>query len=101
MRKPVGEDEADLAEVLLAKHVFVPDDELDRTQLVDDRAVDGEVERRVFGRVLRVEGLLGHRCLVLCREHSDRHESAGAMSLHSCEGAKTQKKGTNGAGNAD
>jgi hypothetical protein len=67
--EPIFERERDFAQIVLLDHVFIPDDELDRTELICEREIYGEVKRRVLGWPDRVERAFDNGCLVARAEH--------------------------------
>lgn len=76
--EPVLEGDVRLAEVLLAEHVLVPDDELDDAEAVGEGEEDGEVKGSV-GRCPRgVDRLLhdGRRVPVAEERHQDEAGSS-------------------------
>ena len=62
--EPVLEQESNFAEILLPEHVFVPDNELEDTELVGERKVDRKIKRGIFGVVDWINGSLGDGCLL-------------------------------------
>ena len=62
--EPVLEWESNLAGILLPEHIFVPDNELEDTELVGKRKVDRKIKGCIFGVVDRINGSLGNGCLL-------------------------------------
>ena len=73
--EPVIQGYRNFAEIILLEHVLVPHDELDDAKLVREREVYRKVERGVLGVVRRVDGALGHMCLVLRPQQRDDDDS--------------------------
>ena len=70
-----------LAEVILLKHVFVPDDELDNAELIREGEVYGEFKGCILGIVSRVEGTLCDRSLEFrSKERGDNEATIGART---------------------
>ena len=79
--EPVLEQESNFAEILLPEHVFVPDNELEDTELVGERKVDRKIKRGIFGVVDWINCSLGDGCLLARVEHRYNDKTAQNLVL--------------------
>lgn len=75
MFEEVLKGQRDLAEIFLAHEVLVPDHELQRADVSDGRAEQGEVEGCIFSTVFGIEVAFNDRGTVSVAGESDHNEA--------------------------